>query len=185
MSPPSGSSTLITSAPSPASTSVQNGPDSARVRSMTRSPASGRSPAWVVPAGPSLSTLPPHRRWRDPVPDEVEDQLAERVLAPGSAVHVVGRDRQHRDAGRLEPPHAEVVVLAQADHAVDLVQPGFLEVPGAGPGRHPQLVAHRDEARGQGPQRIAAAGIAEIPVSGQAEIHRPDEDGPALTLEAL
>jgi hypothetical protein len=39
-SPPAGSSTLITSAPSPASSSVQYGPDRKRVKSSTRSPSS-------------------------------------------------------------------------------------------------------------------------------------------------
>src|ERR1700733_13926157 len=185
MSPPAGSSTLITSAPRPASTSVQNGPASARVRSMTRSPASGPSAGGASGRSVSADTVSPSGSGSDSVLDEAGDRLAERLLVPGPAVDVVGRDGQHRDPGRLQPPDAEVVVLAEAHHAVDLVLPGLLDMPGGRPGWHPQLIADRHEAGGERAQRVAAVEVTRVPVGGQAQVHGPDEDGAVLLLETL
>src|ERR1700722_11291985 len=112
MSPPAGSSTLITSAPSAARTSVQNGPARARVMSMTRRPASGPSaasspapvPAAVPPADrdsagrASAGMVPPFRGGQRPLLDEPRDDRLQSVLVPGPAVDVVRGGRQHRDA---------------------------------------------------------------------------------------
>src|SRR6185437_4376465 len=103
MSPPAGSSTLITSAPSAARTSVQYGPARARVMSMTRRPASGAS------GGSSAGMMPPFCGGQRPLLDEPRDGRLQLVLAPGPAVDVVRGERQHRDARYLHAHHREVV----------------------------------------------------------------------------